>query len=125
MNKLALLLAAGDFFLVVLAYYSGIFLRLGILPPAWSGSILSIAQIALLGGILILTSSVFELYSHHRSLTRTSIVTRIAFSLGLAFVLLSSLFYMVPEIVLGRGVLLITMVGRSRYRDRQKPASYR
>ncbi|MEA3333821.1 MAG: TIGR03013 family XrtA/PEP-CTERM system glycosyltransferase [Pseudomonadota bacterium] len=110
MNKLALLLAAGDFFLVVLAYYSGVFLRFGGQLPAWSGSIISFAQIVLLGGILILTSSVFELYSLHRSLSRANIVTRIVFSLGLAFVLLSSLFFMIPEIVLGRGVLLISMV---------------
>ncbi len=109
MNKLSLLLAVGDFFLVILAYYSGIILRLGRLPQVWPQSSMLLAQIAVLGGILVFTSGIFELYSHHRSLSRISIAARIVFSLGLAFVFLAAVFYIFPKIVLGRGVLFITM----------------
>ena len=117
MNKLALLLAVGDFFLVVLAYYSGFLLRFGGIPSVWPGQFMSAAQIAALGGSLVLTSSIFELYSRHRSLSRTKIITRILFSLGAAFVLLTSIFYIVPEIVLGRGVLFtaLAMFGVCQY----------
>ena len=109
MNKLALLLAVGDFLLVILAYYSGVLLRIGGLPSACPGISTLLVQIAVLGGTLILSSSIFELYSHHRSLSRISIVTRIVFSLGLAFIFLAAIFYMFPKIVLGRGVLFIAM----------------
>ncbi len=109
MNKLALLLAVGDFLLVILAYYSGIILRMGGISPQWLGSPISLAQIFSLAGILVLTSSIFELYSRHRSLSRTSIIARVVFSLGLAFLFLSSIFYMFPKIVVGRGVLVVTM----------------
>ena len=109
MNKLSILLAVGDFLLVVLAYYSGLLIRLGNL----SGSIestRSIVHVAVLGSALILTSSIFELYSKHRSLSRISIITRVLCSLVLAFILLASLFYMFPKVVLGRGILFVTMI---------------
>jgi len=109
MNKLALLLAVGDFLLVILAYYSGVILRLGGLSPLWTDTPVSLVQIIALGGILVLTSSIFELYSRHRSLSRSSIIARIVFSLALAFLFLASIFYMFPEIVVGRGVLLVTI----------------
>ena len=111
MNKLAILLAVGDFLLVILSYYSGILLRLGNFSTSTVriGTSTSLAQIIVLGVILVLSSNIFELYSQHRSLSRTSIITRIVFSLGLAFIFLASLFYMFPEIVLGRGILFITM----------------
>ena len=117
MNKLALVLVIGDLFLVVLAYFSGIVLRLGGMPSVWPGEFIISAQIAVLGGSLVLTSCVFELYSRHRSLDRIKIITRIFFSTGVAFVLLTSIFYMVPEIVLGRGVLLVAlgMFGACQY----------
>ncbi|MCK5916531.1 MAG: hypothetical protein KAG92_10365, partial [Deltaproteobacteria bacterium] len=108
MNKLALLLALGDFLLVVMAYYSGILIRLGNLSGN-IGTTESMTHIAVLGGVLLLTSGIFELYSNHRSLSRVKIITRITCSLGLAFIFLASLFYMFPGIVLGRGVLLVSL----------------
>ena len=116
MNKLSILLAAGDFLLVAMAYYSGLLIRLGSLPGSIESS-RSILQIAVIGSILILTSSIFELYSKHRSLSRLSIITRVFCSLVLAFILLTSLFYLFPKIVLGRGVLfaLMFMFGLCQY----------
>lgn len=107
MNKLALILAAGDFLLAILAYYSGIFLRIGNFSEVSLKS--SVPQIVVLGAVLIFTSSIFELYSRHRSLSRTSIITRVVFSLGLAFAFLATLFYLIPDLALGRGVLFISM----------------
>ena len=117
MNRLALILVVGDLVLVVLAYFSGIVLRLGGMPSVWPGQFIIAAQIVVLGGSLLLTSSIFELYSRYRSLDRIKIITRIFFSTGVAFVLLTSIFYMVPEIVLGRGVLLVAlgMFGACQY----------
>lgn len=109
MSKLSILLATGDFILVVMAYYSGVLIRLGNL----SGSIdlnKSIVQVAVIGSVLILTSSIFELYSNHRSLKRINIIKRVFCSLVLAFILMTSLFYLFPEIVLGRGILFVTML---------------
>ncbi len=109
MNKLSLILAIGDLFWVVLAYFSGVILRLGHMPSVWPGEFTIAAQIGVLGGTLVLTSSIFELYSRHRSLSRTRIITRVSISVGVAFVLLSSIFYMMPAVVIGRGVLLVTL----------------
>ena len=102
-NKLALILAVGDFSLAVLAYYSGFFLRIGTMPAAGPGEFLKIATLVV---VLLLSSSVFELYSFNRSLERLKIIKRVLLSLGAAFIVLTSLFYLVPEIAIGRGVLL-------------------
>ena len=109
MNKLSFILATGDFFLVVVSYYVALLLRYGGLPEGIFRTTLNLEQVGVMAIVFLLSSTVFELYSRHRSLDRTRLITRILVALGVSFVGLSSVFYLVPELTVGRGVLCLAL----------------
>ncbi len=119
MNKLALVLATGDLILIAAAYFVGLVFRFGSLSNSyWADSrMFCLAQIGVLAGAVILTSTIFELYSWNRSLQRIKLITRITISVITAFAILAVLFYVVPEITIGRSVLIaaLAMFGICQY----------
>ncbi|WP_082048155.1 TIGR03013 family XrtA/PEP-CTERM system glycosyltransferase [Geoalkalibacter ferrihydriticus] len=50
-----------------------------------------------------------ELYNHERELSKTEIAVRISISITLGFFVLSALYYIFPDILVGRGILLMAL----------------
>jgi sugar transferase (PEP-CTERM system associated) len=111
MNKLAFILATGDLILVTAAYFAGLMARFGSLSNScWSTArSLCLTQIGILAASVILTSTIFELYSWNRSLQRVKLITRITISVVTSFALLAIVFYTIPEVTIGRGVLIVAL----------------
>jgi len=110
MNKLSFILAVGDMLIVAFSYLFGLTIRFGG-PDNWPHDKYTLAsQIGLLVFSMLLSGLVFELYNQHRSLERTKLITRIFVVLIATFLILATIFYVLPEMAIGRGVLFYTYV---------------
>lgn len=60
--------------------------------------------------ILVFVSFFVEIYKYQREVANTGIAVRIILSIGLSFVILSTLYYSAPISMYGRGVLVLALV---------------
>jgi sugar transferase (PEP-CTERM system associated) len=107
MKKLVDLLV-GDFILSILALGLGFFLRFGSLPEN-EGIFSLTVKFFIFGFILIISSFFLEMYSQEKNNGKKEIILRMFIGILISFFLLSSLYYMIPLIELGRGLLIISL----------------
>lgn len=105
-----LLLVTGDVLLAVLSVQTGFIIRYGRIPLAEDLFGMGGARIAFYAGILVFISFFVELYNNERNTEKKEVVVRVVTSLGISFFVLSSLYYMMPGLLIGRGVLALSLL---------------
>ncbi len=106
MNKFQLTLIAGDLALALLAVYAAFALRFG---GALESSVQHHPGQVLVFVMVMLFSSFFvEMYNRLEMVLRT-LVMRATMGLALSFFVLSALYYILPSIMYGRGVLFLAL----------------
>lgn len=103
------LLITGDIVLSIFALYSGFFLRFGSLLKmkdvfGFWGERLFIFVL-----VLIFSSFFMEIYNYENNSGKKESVARVSLALILSFFVLSSLFYILPFAMFGRGVLALSL----------------
>lgn len=110
MKKL-ITLPVGDFILSIIALDLAFFLRIGSLQLQEEDSIFNlIAKFLFFGFVLIFSSFFLEIYNQEKLDRKKDIILKIAIEILISFFILSSLYYIIPEIMLGRGLLLISLL---------------
>ncbi|MBN1142676.1 MAG: TIGR03013 family PEP-CTERM/XrtA system glycosyltransferase [Deltaproteobacteria bacterium] len=109
MNRNSLLLVSGDFLGAWMAYGLAAFIQVGIpfslgkMPfDAWTNLIIFVL-------VLLLTTYFLELYNLEKAFHLWEIVFRLAVSLLLAFLTLSALYYLFPQVTTGRRLLILAL----------------
>lgn len=102
------MLIIGDLILAIAALLLGYLLRFpgeG-LVSLWAGGWL---RLAVFSFVLVFSSYFCELYVRERTNGVLPRLARIGACIGLSFTLLSMLYYLVPELLVGRGILLLAL----------------
>lgn len=111
MKRMVILLITGDIACTVLALGLAYLIRFGTVPGM--DSFLSLAgaiQIMLLVVAVIFSSFMVEFYNGDRDMKLKERIAYSAISLGVSFLILSVIFYLVPDLTIGRGLLAMTLV---------------
>ncbi|MRR08315.1 MAG: glycosyl transferase, partial [Deltaproteobacteria bacterium] len=111
MKRMVILLITGDIACTVLALGLAYLIRFGTVPGM--DSFLSFAgaiQIMLLVVAVIFSSFMVEFYNGDRDMKLKERIAYSAISLGVSFLILSVIFYLVPDLTIGRGLLAMTLV---------------
>lgn len=95
-----------DILLAVAALFSATFVRFGNIGPLNSVTI-STAFIFVI--VVLFSSHLMDVYDHSKNIRKREIFINIVFSTITSFSLLSVVYYLVPYITLGRGVLLLSL----------------
>jgi len=111
MKKMVILLIIGDIFCTVLALGIAYLIRFGTDPGMESlvtptGAI----QIVLLVVAVIFSSFMVEFYNGDKDLKLRERVVHSALSLSVSFLMLSAIFYLMPELTIGRGLLAMSLM---------------
>lgn len=103
------MLIIGDLLLALAALLLGYLLRFpdGIFSPLWEGGWL---RIAVFSSVLVFSSYFCELYVRERTNGVLPRLARVGACLCLSFVILSVLYYIMPQLHFGRGHLLLALV---------------
>ena len=110
MGKTLLILMGGDFLLALIAHYFGFFVRFG-KSSEWVLNLQSdMLRVLVFAVVLVMTTYFSELYSSEHRFGRKEAVVRIFASLALSFFILSGIYYLFPEIMVGRGILVLSLV---------------
>lgn len=109
MSRTLTILLGGDILIALFATHLGFLVRFGnpgVLPS------LSMDPVKVLpfAGVLLLTGYVSELYSADKEFEHREALMRICVSVFLAFLLLSALYYMIPQVSIGRGLLALSLL---------------
>jgi len=109
MNQILCLLLIGDFINSMISLVMANFVRFG--PSFEYITLIQNLPGIVTFSIVILFSSYFsELYDRERISNRVGLGLRISFVITLSFIILSVVFYLIPSILLGRGVLLMGLL---------------
>ncbi|MBI5468412.1 MAG: TIGR03013 family PEP-CTERM/XrtA system glycosyltransferase [Deltaproteobacteria bacterium] len=100
-------LITGDGFLSVAALYSGFFLRFGTMEKA--EALFGVTGHAVFVGVILFSSFMAEGYNYEKSHGKKEVLLRILLSIVISFFMLSALYYLIPSIILGRGILLLAL----------------
>jgi sugar transferase (PEP-CTERM system associated) len=109
-RKVSLLLVAADASLVILALVAGYFLRFGHTPGFEDLFDHGGARVLLVAGGVIVSGFFCELYRRDQRYCRTDLAARIAVMMMVALLILSALYYLVPEAMIGRGFLSLSLI---------------
>ncbi len=110
MKKMVILLITGDIFCTVLALGIAYLIRFGTDPGKESLVTLTGAiQIVLLVVAVIFSSFMVEFYNGDKDLKLRERVVHSALSLSVSFLMLSAIFYLMPELTIGRGLLALSL----------------
>lgn len=109
MKKL-ILLPIGDFILSIFALYLAFFIRLDLIPKTEEIFNLTGAKLLIFGLVLIFSSFILEMYNQEKNGGKKEIVLKVFIGLVISFVMLSSIYYIIPLIMFGRGLLLISFL---------------
>jgi sugar transferase (PEP-CTERM system associated) len=101
-------LPLGDFILSILALDLAFFVRLNSLQGT-EGIFNLEAKFLIFGLVLIFSSLFLEMYNQEKISGRKEIIFKISIGILISFFFLSSLYYIIPLIKLGRGLLLIAL----------------
>ena len=111
MFNLTLIMFLFDALAAVASYQVGWYIRLNKVPGFFGTNDATSLLITIIYVIVILITGFFsELYSGDRFLERSELASRIAVSAMLAFFALSAVFFVAPDMALGRGVLSISLL---------------
>lgn len=108
MNRI-IALPIGDFVLSIFALYSAFLIRFGSIPKTEEIYSLIEVKFIIFGFILIFISVILEMYNQEKNGGKKELLLRVLIGVMISFLLLSSLYYLIPAITLGRGVLLISL----------------
>jgi sugar transferase (PEP-CTERM system associated) len=110
LNKRIILLVMADVLAALLAIPSAYIVRFRNLPSISTMLDLGAVKIAFFVLVVIFVSFIVEIYKHHRDLRTREIAARVIISLGLSFILISSLSYLFPFVLYGRGILVLSLI---------------
>ena len=109
MNTRVILLISGDVILSALAVYAGVMLAPGngpALKDPFGAEGLKVLSFAV---IMVFSSFFVELYNREKKFHKKEVFIRVIAAVALSFFLLSALYYIVPSIMSGRGVLVASL----------------
>ncbi len=109
MKSRLVVLISGDIILSILALYSGFFLRFGSLQKTEGIFNLAGTNLSIYVIVLIFSSFLVEIYSNGRDKGKKEIFLRVLMGITMSFFMLSSLYYMMPFISFGRGLILLSL----------------
>jgi len=110
MKKMVILLIIGDMVCTALALAVAYLVRFGTVPGAENlVSFTGAVQIVLLVLAVIFSSFMVEFYNTDRELKLWERLAYSVVSLGVSFLVLTSIFYLVPELTIGRGLLALAL----------------
>lgn len=110
MKRMVILLITGDIVCTVLALGVAYLIRFGTIPGL--DNLLSLrgaVQILLLVLSIIFSSFMVEFYNVDRELKLRERVVYSALSLSVSFLILSAIFYLIPDLTIGRGLLALSL----------------
>lgn len=110
LSKRIILLLIADAVSATLAIPSALLVRFRILPSADNLFDLGVGKIAVFVLVVMLASFIVEIYKHHRDLRTREIAARIIISLGLSFILFTSVSFLFPFIVCDRETLVVALL---------------
>lgn len=111
MRKMVILLITGDIVCTVLALAFAYLIRFGTVPGRDDlMSLTGAIQITLLAVAVIFSSFMVEFYNVDRELKFRERFVYSVLSLGVSFLILTAIFYLMPELTIGRGLLALTLV---------------
>ena len=110
MNLKLSMLIGGDFVLALLSLLAALVMRYGYPLPDQELYHVSYLQGGVYVLVLILSSYIFERYDLHRIRNRKELFVHTLFQVSCAFILLSIIYFIVPQVIIGRGVLAIALV---------------
>ncbi|MEZ4600268.1 MAG: TIGR03013 family PEP-CTERM/XrtA system glycosyltransferase [Syntrophotaleaceae bacterium] len=110
MRKISLLLVAADAALTVLALVTAYFVRFGVAPGFDDLFSHGGARVLVVAGIVIITGFFCELYRLDQAYRGTDLLARIAVTMLLSMLILSAFYYLVPEAMIGRGILSLSLI---------------
>ena len=108
-DKSILVLLLGDFLLALCAVYTGFALRFGMVPVAEGVSQVKIEQLPFFVIGVMFSSFIVELYNSDKSMTTKERAARIAIGLLMSFLFLSALYYVLPDVKIGRGFFALSI----------------
>ncbi len=88
---------------------SGQYLRLGEVKNIFAFNVDGLVA-AIFTLVVLISTYLWELYTANRFLSHSETAARIAVSIMIAFFILSAVFYAVPELTIGRGVLTLSLL---------------
>lgn len=110
MNKILLSLVFGDLFLAVISYGFGSLIRFQATPNAASYLSQSVLTVIVYISTLILCSYFVELYSLERFYRKRELFYRSVTGIFAAFLVLSAIFFLLPNLVVSRLILFLSLV---------------
>jgi sugar transferase (PEP-CTERM system associated) len=110
MNSLLFLLLAGDFIGAIAALYIAFVIRFAHFPSWQNLQEMGLLRIFIFVSIVMFSSFFAELYDQLRYVGIREVVARIIGSIIVAFFVLSSIYYFFPDIMYGRGFLVISLL---------------
>lgn len=110
MKKMVILLITGDIVCTVLALAVAYLVRFGIVPGRENlVSFTGATQITLLVVAVIFSSFMVEFYNCDKELKLRERFVYSGLALGVSFLFLSAIFYLAPELTIGRGLLALAL----------------
>ena len=109
MYALVFALIIGDVLNAVLALYVAFSLRFGALPGLGKMFEGGVTKVIIFTIVLLFISFLLEFYDLEKNLKKKEVFSRLPVVFATSFFILSALYYMMPPLLLGRGVLLIAL----------------
>jgi sugar transferase (PEP-CTERM system associated) len=108
MNKF-IALPIGDFIFAMLALCLGAFIRFGSLTQAEEMMSISMVKLLAFGAVLVLSSYMLEMYDEEKTRGKKELFLRVYLNICMTLIMLAVLFYLLPHLFLGRGVLAVSL----------------
>jgi sugar transferase (PEP-CTERM system associated) len=110
MRKGITFLVLGDVVLALAAVYSGFFIRFGrLMPQETILSMEGLMRVSMFVLVVVFCSFIVEMYQFEKLIGKKEAVLMVSMSLMLSFFLLSALYYMIPVLMYGRGILALSL----------------
>lgn len=110
MNRRLILLMANDIVLAFLSIISAYMIRFQSFPATDDVMDMGMVKLLLYVTVLMLVSFFAEIYRYSRDSTNVETAARIILSLGISFLILSTIYFSAPFFMFGRGVLAIAIL---------------
>ena len=105
----SIVLPIGDFILSIVALYCALFLRFGSIPGTEMFNLTGI-KLIVFGFVLVFLSFMLEMYSQEKDGGKKELLVKVFGGISIALLVLSALYYLSPIIILGRGVLVFSLI---------------
>ena len=109
MNRRPLLLIFGDLIFAITALYAGYAIRVHSLTRIADSLYWEPAKTLTFILVLLFSSNLLELYDHEKHSGPKEMLARILIVMSLSFILMSVIFYLLPDVIIGRGWLSLSL----------------